>query len=379
MPHRDGRGGTLILDRVTPVGRLKRATGTRDVRVARRLGAMITDLIDAARHDYLRAIRSGQLRPLDVYQVYRGATSAAGMPAVDQLQPLGAALTAWAAQAECGERHRATHRTFVRRVMEAALSAPGAAVSELPALLEVVRGRYKARKQHAAFNRLRASALSFARDTLRRSHPVYGALIDVPPLRERKGRVNRPQSPAEIATIVRSSALTEGDRAAVWGMALTGMGPGEWFGRWHIESDRIHIDGTKREGRVRDVPRVLSRLFTAPGEPEKPLLPTPRAKAAEWPIRLFARALKGASGGAVQPYDLRRTYATWMEEAGISRTRRRSYLGHATGDVTDRYEAQDVTRYLMDDAARLTAWIESQLFVQIRPDTAPEPPREGDR
>lgn len=375
MPHRDGKGGTLILDRVTPVGRIKRASGTTDARVLRRLGTMLTDLGDAGRHDYLRALLAGRVRPLDLYQTYR-VHGAARMPAMDQVQELRAALDQWAAQAECGERHRAAHRTFVRKVLE--MVPPTARVAELPAAIEAVRARYKARKQHAAFNRVRASALSFARDTLRRSHPVYGALIDVPCLRERKQRVNNPQTPSEIRSL--EAALDKGEhQAALWGMALTGMGPGEWFGRWQILPDRIHIDGTKREARVRDVPRVLSGLYTVPGEPEKPLLPFPRAKTVEWPIRLFARALKAASGGQVQPYDLRRSYATWMEESAIPRTRRRSYLGHSAGDVTDRYEQQDVTRYLKDDAARLTAWIESQLFAQIPQYAAPEPQQEGDR
>lgn len=290
------------------------------------------------------------------------------MPTLDAVKGLRAALDTWVATAECGKRHRAAHKTMAKRIM--AHAGPDAAVADLPRLLEGVRAKYKADRHHPAFNRIRASALSFIRDTIRRSHPIYGAVSEIRVLRERKLRQNNPQTPAEIAALV-ANLTTDHDRAAVWGMALTGMGPGEWFGKWQVKEDRIHIDGTKRAARVRDIPKVMAGLFTEDGKPIKP----PKSETVEWPIRQFATALKLASGGAVQPYDLRRTYATWMENSGVVRARRRAYLGHATGDTSDLYEFQDVTRYLAEDAERLTSYIKSQLAQQA----AALPQQEQDR
>ncbi len=68
---------------------------------------------------------------------------------------------------------------------------------------------------------------------------------------------------------------------------------------------------------------------------------------------------KAASNGSVQPYDLRRTYATWMEAAQIPRTRRRQYMGNSTGDVTDTYEQHEVEAYLAIDAEKLDAFVRS--------------------
>ena len=57
------------------------------------------------------------------------------------------------------------------------------------------------------------------------------------------------------------------------------------------------------------------------------------------------------------PYDLRRSYANWLEAAGIPRTRRRLYLGHGAGDVTGLYETHEVAAFLADDAQRLREYV----------------------
>ena len=75
--------------------------------------------------------------------------------------------------------------------------------------------------------------------------------------------------------------------------------------------------------------------------------------------RRFAKALRDASSETVQPYDLRRTYATWMEAAQIPRTRRRQYMGHSLGDVTDIYEQHEVEQYLAEDASKLDAFVKA--------------------
>ncbi len=46
----------------------------------------------------------------------------------------------------------------------------------------------------------------------------------------------------------------------------------------------------------------------------------------------------------------RKCFARWMNEAGIPRTRRRAYLGHAAReDVTDRYEGYSPEQYFDED------------------------------
>jgi len=99
------------------------------------------------------------------------------------------------------------------------------------------------------------------------------------------------------------------------------------LGQWSVRVDRVHIEGTKRAGRVRDVP-----LIRAPA--------VPRIHRRTFGDKLHERTRDFTT------YDLRRTYATWLEDAGIPRTRRRMYLGHGERDVTDLYEARDVADFL---------------------------------
>ena len=76
------------------------------------------------------------------------------------------------------------------------------------------------------------------------------------------------------------------------------MGAGEYWGRWFVEPDRVHIQGTKREGRVRDVPLVLT-----------PAVPSMHRRTFEDKVRDRVPA--------ITVYDLRRTYANWLEAAGV--------------------------------------------------------------
>ena len=192
----------------------------------------------------------------------------------------------------------------------------------------------------------RAALLAFTRDTLGKSHVLYTWLRDVRPLREVK-RAGHPLTVAEVIAL--TEQLTPAHAEIVWAMATTGMGPGELWGSWQVLPDRIHIAGTKRAGRVRDVPLLW------------PLAPPARA------YQAFRRALSMASGETVDPYDLRRSYATWLEAAAIPRTRRRLYLGHGARSVTDLYERHQVEAFLAEDGPRLRRFIGERPTIGERP------------
>jgi len=154
----------------------------------------------------------------------------------------------------------------------------------------------------------------------------------IQPKRELK-RAGHPLTVGEVAAL--TEKLTPAHAEIVWAMAVTGMGPGELWGRWQVLPDRVHIAGTKRSGRVRDVP-----LVRAIRRPERG-------------YQAFRVVLSEASGELVEPYDFRRSFATWLEAAGIPRTRRRLYLGHGATSVTDLYERHQVDAFLAEDAEKL--------------------------
>ena len=247
-PHRDRSRGSFIIDRHTRVGRIKLASGTTHVPTFKRLNEMITSLQETGRFDLLRAIKDHRLAPLDVYDAYR-VHELHRLPSAEEMLPLSETLSRWVATAECGDKQRAAHKTAVNHIL--GLSAADATLTELPGAMKRLREELRATGKHAQFNRCRSSAQAFLRDTLGRRHRVYAELSEVPKLKEVKRRQNNPQTYAQLLAL--AAKLSPPDQTAMFTMALTGMGPAEYFGKWELLADRVHISGTKRKGRDRDV------------------------------------------------------------------------------------------------------------------------------
>lgn len=344
-PHKSGGRGSFIIDRRTRVGRIAVASGTTHAPTFRRLNEMITTLNETGRSDILRAIRESELSPLAVYESFR-VNELHRLPLGKELLPLKDAMTSWNESAEVGKQRKADNKSAIKRLAEKA-----SVIANLPDALLAVRVDCVKEKHPAQFNRIRATALAFLRDTVKRSHRLYGEVRDVALLKERKRPAKHPLSWAELVQL--SDLLTNPrDNNALWTMALTGMGPKEYFiDGFEIAPDSILIRGVKRERRARRVPHFWWQSFPATSSFDPDCAP-PRE------MRRFGERLRAASGGTVHTYDLRRTYANFLEAAGVPRTRRRLYMGHAQQDVTDLYEEHEVRAYLKEDADRLKRYLD---------------------
>lgn len=338
MPHTDSRGGTLLIDRRFPgVGRIKRASGTTQRGVFGRIDRMLTALADEGRLDLLRAIHDHELAPLEVLDAYQ-RKALHELPTAKTARKLDEAMRSWIdglrVPQDVSREHKAMCQTARRHFGRL---KPGAMVADLAGLVEQLRDDL-GREHPAAFNNARAVALAFVRDTLRRSHPLWSEVAAVE-RRRKAGRATarRPLTPDEMRERFPAPATDPVD-AIAWGMAMTGMGQKEYWGRWVVKVDRIHVHGTKREGRDRDIPLVV-----------RPAPPRMHRRTFENKLRARDRAFT--------PYNLRRTFANWMEAAGIPRTRRKLYLGHGATDVSDLYERHEVAAFLAEDARKLRAHI----------------------
>lgn len=329
---------TLIIDRTfRGLGRLKKATGTTNPAMRRKLNRMLTALADGGRLDILRAIRDGKLTLAQVYDAFIRRDLDA-LPTADTIQPLVRAMRSWIdaleSSGDCSHHHAVSLKQSVRYIEKA---APKAALHELDAIIESLRTTL-GRAHPRSFNLARAAALAFVRDTLKRSHPLWNHIAAV------RTRPIREQPPRPILTPARMRSLFPNpgsDRvdAIAWAMVTTGMHAKEYWGQWETQLDRVRIYGTKRKGRRRDVPLVMQPAV-------------PRLSRSHWQLTLRRRET------GVQPYDFRRAYAQWMEEAHISRARRKAYLGHGKSDVTDVYERHEVTAFLVADAEKLRAFLD---------------------
>jgi hypothetical protein len=333
MVHRDTHGGSLLIDRVFKrVGRIKRATGTNNPAVRRKLDAMLTHLADEGKLELLRAIRDGELTLLEVHDAYQ-RRALEQLPIAGTARPLAPAMRAWLPGFTCSVKHRSSIEYSIRYVERHAPRALVADVAHVVDELRITIGRQHPR----TWNLLRSHAQTFIRETLKRSHPLWLEVAACEPLEVKSMRRPRPLTIAELRSRFPAPDVDPVD-AIAWGMATTGMLQHEYWGRWEVRRDRIHVSGTKRAGRDRDVPLVW-----------RPAVPHLHRRTFENKMRERCPDMEAR--------DLRNTYATWLEDAQVPRTRRRMYLGHGKKDVTDLYERREVDAFLAEDAERMRLFL----------------------
>ena len=291
-------------------------------------------MFEIGRLDILKQIQSGELTPLQVYDAFR-TNDLNRLPTAATLKPLFEAMSEWIAKKECSEAHRRSLGQSLRHLLPAG-RLNNCTVKDLPGLLSSLRDGLQG-EHPRSFNLARAAAQAFAKTTQGRTSKLWADITNIEVLKVTPQRLKHPLSLTELDTI--TNKMPWAYRYMVWDMALTGMGPSEYWGNWEAEQFRILVHGTKRSGRERIVPRIHN--------PKQPSVLYPA----------FRRALRDASNDQVRPYDLRRTYANYLESAGIPRTRRRLYMGHGARDVTDLYEKHEVDAYIVDDAAKFRAYV----------------------
>lgn len=324
-PHRTSNGrGTFMLDRrFAGVGRIHRASGTTDARTLRGMNAMLTRLFELGRLDTLRAIRTGDLHPLVAYNLYRTGE----LKELPDLQTVRSLAGDWQQWQEATPRKQTRRgRGYAWSKLEDVLSSR-ATLAELPEALRALR--QELHEHPPAFNRTRAAVLAFVRDTVGRSHQLYASCSDVVPLRERREKRAAPP----IAKAIRVREALPAPAAAIWwSMYLTGMGPDEFDSGWEIVGDQVRIPGTKREARDRLIP-VFGML-------ERRAMGWKQYRAALATLPAVLR---------VQRYDARRGFLHLLEEARVTRIRRKMYAGHALGDVTGGYERAELEAFVAQD------------------------------
>lgn len=325
---------TLIIDRsFKGVGRIKRATGTTIPKVRQAISRMLTTLHQAGRLDVLRAVRDGKLELLQVYDAFR-RNAVDTLPMANTLEPLAGAMKKYIDGSDLGLSGIRDARYALRALLGVNAAAK---VADLPVVLESLRDSL-GKRHPRAFNLIRAHASRFVSATLKRNHPLWAAINAVEP---RQVKAKRKRTPLTIGQMRAwfPSPETDHTDAIAWGLVTTGMRPVEYWNSWRVESDRIVVLSAKQ--RQTGVVERAIPLLVPPA--------VPRIHRRTWENRVRERTRQ------ITPYDLRRTYANWLESAGIPRTRRKLYLGHGTKDVTDLYELHEVHGFLVEDASKLRA------------------------
>lgn len=326
---------TLLIDRrFKGVGRIKRASGTTDPKVRRNYSRMLDALTDQGRVDLLRAIRDGTLSFAECHDAFR-RHALHDLVTGDIAKPLTPAWNKWLDEYRAD--YSAKHVISLGQSLKYLSSAGARRVADLPDALRELRGTLGG--THArSYNVTRAGALAFIRSTLTKAHPLWLQCSAVEMRKVTPKRKGVHLTPDQARNFFPNPGTDPVD-AIAWGMLTTGMHEKEYWHEWSVRGDRIHITGEKRKGRVRDVPLLMRVAVPAMHE------------------RTFTDKMRERTNRKLQPYDLRRTYAHWLEEARIPRTRRKLYMGHGATDVTDLYERTEVASFLADDAAKLREYV----------------------
>jgi integrase len=328
VPHKIGGRGTFVLDRqFRGVGRVRRASGTTNRRQYDALNAMLSELYQRGRLDVLSSLAAGKLTPMEVWAL-RQQHGLDGIPKPEATLGLDK-LEEWARTFRCSDKHKENIDSAVKALIEE--STEGERIGNLPAILR----RYRVYAKPRMFNVVRAATQAALRDLFGKRHEFYLGVCDVPPLPYRAGRVQ----PADVGEI---QALPEALRSMAWGMALTSMGPGEYWGHWVQEIDRVLVFGTKREHRERMVPKVLD-------------LATPTMTK-----DTFRRAFKKETGKT--PYSLRHLFSHLAEAAGVPQSRIDLYMGHDARTVRATYLWHEVEPFLLSDAKAIRAEVEKRMM-----------------
>lgn len=367
--YRTSKNGSYMIDRETPVGHIRMASGLYNAAQFRVLNDGITELKKTPEgKDILLALLSGTITPLALFQAIR-ANDLSSLAIGPTGRPLLAAIRQWREDYRPPKVAKRTYEVRGELVTHLArVVGESAPIAGLPGALRALKRDMKAR----SFNLDLAYASAFARDTFGKRSALYLDVRDIEPMKGTAATERRPLTPHEILTLAETfDRVWKGRRGSrgdeVLAMALTGMGPSEYWGQWSLRGHYVHIDGTKRAGRVRDIPKLFPCVLW-----ESETIPRPTVTPSS-----FARALniaRVATGIDCTPYDLRRTFGNWLEQAGVLRSRRKQYLGHAVGDVTERYERHDVTRFLIEDGERVRTWLAANLGQrETAPKTEPSP------
>jgi hypothetical protein len=342
MAHTSNGRGSLLIERryPEPVGRIRMSSGTKSEQALEDIYLFLDACARSVppRYDVLLAIRDRHITPLYALSMWR-LNRLEEMPHADVSPELSTAVEQWLTRTRASDDHKRGMRSGMRRLLEQAPSS--ATIAELPQALLSYRESCARENTARMFNIVRSYAEAFVRDVLQPTHRVYAAVQAVRTLPYSLNAVQRrPLLPRELRELM--GKLGEPYASDAWQMALTGMGPKEYWGSWQATADRVHIEGTKRESRVRDVPLLYA------------LQPPATTRSA------FTQRWRRSKLGCVI-YDLRRSYSVWLEEAGISYSRRQSYLGHGAKSVTDRYTQRELGSWLEQDGRRLRLWIEREL------------------
>lgn len=304
-----------------PIGRIQISTKSRNKKVRDRLLLALELLWDNQKIDTLIAIRDGRFKVDKVLRHHKAGT----------LLQLDFSIVGWDL-AESFDDYLTSNRLLsdstlrgYRGYYDQLLKIKSdAEVSDLPWMLERYKRVCISKKIFTTFNRTRAAVQSFIQNTPElRDSQLYRDVVKVKPFEKKFTSpqvVHKPFHPYELTELFKNcSPRVLKYKDIIWFLCLHGFRRMEYLeGNWIDHGTHLEILGTKTEAAKREVPKLME---PPKGEPIS--------------YNTLRRVMKDL--GDRTPHDTRRTYQTWLGNAGIQFVHAESYMGHETKTMMGLY------------------------------------------
>ncbi len=340
----------------SPVGKIVRATGTKDERIFRR----ILEAIDYVGNrlgsgplwvSILLRVKDGSYSPKEMMAEYED-TKFVNLDWSVSNNNLLDEMNAWIDspsdyKPKTIKDYRQQFRLFLRDHQESV-------VSELPDLLRTYKGRCKREATYRKFSVIRAVCMAFVRDAVKDGEAsklwkdVEQVRVFQAPLTRAKNEHKPFPTPAVLVQLFSTAEpWLKKYEDLVWFLCLHGFRKKEfledpWF---TVPKDsprptHLWIAGEKNEDSKRELPLI----FQPP--PIKPSYPT---------LRKIFKALGGRTC-----HDSRRTYQVWIPAAGVDPDRVDKYLGHSQAKhQRQNYKKPDdmIRDWILPDTEKIREWL----------------------
>jgi integrase len=351
--YKPGGTGTLMIDWAKdPIGRIQRRSGTTDEATFKEILIMLDSLRSTGKHEILREIQDGTIKPIEALVLYRDGALATAITVKKNLPILETVTRYLDTTKELTPGSIKNYRHNLKRFVE---RFPNGQLHELPKLLAKYRAEtMKAGEGYRTFDLTRSLFQGFLNNSkgFGPNSPLWKAVSEVKPIKSKAKKL----APLDVkeykqlrAALTRDQFKgkdhdTELFRKMLDSLIFTGMNKDEYYQhKYEVKDDRLLIHGTKRDARERVTPRWITPV---------------RAR-----INLgFERKLREvglkSTGKKCNPLVFRHTFASWMERANIPQTRRDLYMGHAGKGIGSIYTWVQVEEFLEEDYATFAAWYE---------------------
>lgn len=346
-PARTGQGiGAFQFDRVfAGVGRIKKSSGTDNIREFRRRDALLTKLYETSALDVLRAFKAGKVTIEEIVAADRAKDPVLSMDRVALHAPLWSAVEK--VTPLVGNSPETQNRFFRswKALQEHGPLLPSARVGDLVGVdwpaLERAWG-----KSAADWNHVRRAVSRFLTLYLGdKYHPVRRAVVQKIPRRAEVARVPDQSAESFLALVQEASAPV---RICLMAIALTGMRVGEY-----LKADErsllpsrfgVRVNGKSGEG-VLYVPAevwpLIVQAIPCPlGPPIQKGQPVDRSLRYGRLRRGFRAAQKASGVEGLRLHDLRHLFGQIASDANVPTADTQAALRHKDPGQTRVYEMQ---------------------------------------